>query len=100
MMSDTIGRRLKLAALACLALPIVVLAAFAVGEVAARTISELQHVVQLLPAGLFIGMGTIPPSAVLTTGLLLFVSPLLADIVFVAAGRHEQATLVRDQGEA
>lgn len=123
-MSDATGRRLKLAALVCLALPIVVLAAFAVGEVAAGTISGLQHVVQLLPlvalawlgwkrplwggialigltlvlAGLFISMDTVPPSAMLFASFLIFAPALLAGIALVTAGCSEHATRVRDRG--
>jgi hypothetical protein len=124
MASDTTSTRLKLAALVCLALPMLGLAAFAIGEVAAGTLSGLQHVGQLLPlaalawlgwrwplwggitliglslilAGLYLIMGGYPPLALLVNALLLFALPLLAGIVFVAAARREHATQEDDQG--
>jgi hypothetical protein len=110
--SDTAGRRLKLAALACLVLLIVVLASFAVGEVAMGTISGLQHVVQLLPlaalgwlewrrplwGGALHRHGYCPPSGLIFPGLFLFVPALVAGVLFIMAGRRERATLGRDQG--
>lgn len=113
-MGDMRTLRLKRAAIACLAIPIVVLAAFAIGEVAAGDISGLQHVGQGLPlvalawlawkwplwggailivltlvlAGIYVGMSGFPQSALLPNAVLLFAPPLMAGSLFVAAARR------------
>lgn len=117
-MGDKGTLRLKRAAIAFLAIPVVVLGAFAIGEVASGDISGLQHVVQGLPlvvsawlawkwplwggailiivalvlAGIYLGMSGFPQVASLASAILLFAPPLIAGALFVAAARREGRT--------
>ena len=91
-MSDATGTRLKRAALVCLAIPMLVLAAFAIGEVASGTISGLQHVVELLPLAALAWLGWTRP---LWSGITLIVLTLiLAGISIVMVGWSSVPTFV------
>lgn len=124
-MSDTTGTRLKRVALVCLAIPILVLAAFALGEVAGGDISGLQHVVQLLPLAALAWLGWKRPLwggialivltlilagiSIVTAGLspvppfvnaflyIILALPLVAGILFVAAARRAHAPLFSEK---
>jgi hypothetical protein len=114
------NRQLKIAGSCLLAIPVTILAAFTIGEVAAGDISGLQHVAQLAPlvalawlawrrpvwggaaliagavlfAGLyFVFMHGFSPAIVILTVVVLFGVPLMAGMLFIAAGREEQSTI-------
>jgi hypothetical protein len=114
--------QLKIAATVFLAIPILILAAFAVGEMAGGDITGIQHVVQLAPlvllgwlawkrplwggtalialAVIFTGLYFLvihgfPLPTVILTVAFLFATPFVAGILFVVAARHE-----RDGGSA
>jgi hypothetical protein len=123
--SDATGTRLKRAALVCLAIPMLVLAALAIGEVASGTISGLQHVVEILPlaalawlgwrrplwggialivltlilAGIPIVMDRLSSAPPFVTAFLYFILalPLVAGILFVAAARRTHAPLFSEK---
>jgi hypothetical protein len=109
--------QLKRVGLAVLTLPILILVALAVGELAGGDISGLQHVVQVVPLAvlawfawrrpLWGGMALIalalillmlyivfihgfPLPTVVLTLMFLFVTPLAAGVLFVAAARRQR----------
>ncbi len=110
--------RLKLAGIGLLAIPIVILALFTVGEVLGGDLSGLQHAVQMSPLLLLawfswqrprlggialIGLALLfavvylvisrdfPPGTRLTAGILLFAMPLVAGILFLLASGQPDA---------
>lgn len=112
------SRLLKLAGTGLLAVPIVILALFTVGEVLGGDLSGLQHAVQMAPLLLLawfswqrprlggialIGLALLfavvyfvlsrdfPPGTRLTAGILLFAMPLVAGILFLLASRQPDA---------
>jgi len=109
--------QLKIAGMVFLAIPILILAGFAVGEMAGGDITGIQHVVQLTPLVLLgwlawkrplwggtalIGLAVIftglyflvihgfPLPTVILTVAFLFAAPFLAGILFVVAARQER----------
>jgi hypothetical protein len=125
-MSDKIRTRLKCAAVVCLAIPLVIIVMLGIGEIASGTLSGLQHLGQLAPivalgwlgwtrpwlgglvlvglalllAGLYIGFGGSPPFALIINAALLFAPPLLAGVLFLAAGRRRRQPAFADHGGA
>jgi hypothetical protein len=111
--------QLKVAGMVFLAIPILILAAFAVGEMASGDINGIQHVVQLAPLVLlgwlawkrplwggmalialaliltglyFIFIPRFPLATVILTMASLFATPFVAGILFVVAARQERET--------
>ena len=111
------SRQLKIAGTVFLAIPMLILAAFAVGEMAGGDITGIQHIVQLAPLALlawlawkrplwsgavlialaliFTGLYVIfihgfPLPTVILTVAFLFATPLVAGMLFVAASRQER----------
>jgi hypothetical protein len=123
--SDGTGTRLKRAALVCLAIPMLVLTVFAVGEVAGGDISGLQHVVEILPlaalawlgwrrplwggialivltltlAGIPIVMDRLSSAPPFVTAFLYIILalPLVAGILFVVVARRTHAPLFSEK---
>jgi hypothetical protein len=108
--------QLKIAGMALLAIPMVILTLFAVGETAGGDLTGLQHVIELAPLALlawfawkrpFWGGVALIAVALIVTGLyvvfihgfampavilavlLLFAMPMAAGMLFVAASRKE-----------
>jgi hypothetical protein len=108
---------LKRAGLALLTIPILILVGLAVGELAGGDISGLQHVVQVVPLAVlawvawrrplwgrmalvvlaliftglyFIFIPRFPLPIVILTVASLFVTPIVAGILFVVASRQER----------
>jgi hypothetical protein len=115
-MTATTSKRLKPVGIVLLALPILILAVFAIGEVAGGDISGLQHIIQLVPLLLLAwlawrwpvwgGIVLTATSLIVVTlvilflpGLatgpftlfraILFLPPLVAGVLFILAGRAE-----------
>ena len=115
-MSQPTSKQLKIAGMVFLAIPILILAAFAVGEMTGGDIFGLQHIVQLAPLALlawlawkrplwggaalialallftglyFIFIPRFPMPTVILTVTFLFATPFAAGILFVLASRQE-----------
>ena len=109
--------QLKIAGMVFLTIPMLILAAFAVGEMAGGDISGIQHVVQLVPLAVlgwlawkwplwggtalialaliftglyFIVIHGFPLPTVILTVAFLFAAPFVAGILFVVAARQER----------
>lgn len=118
---------LKIAGLALLAIPMLILVVFAVSEVAGGDIWGLQHVVQLVPLALLAWLAwrqplwgglTLVVVALMLTGLYvifmqgspptmlpfrvatLFLPPLLAGVLFVLAANQERRRSRRNKLKA
>jgi hypothetical protein len=112
------SKHLRIAGLVVLAIPILILLAFTLGELTSGELSGLQHVVQLVPLAVlgwlawkrpWWGGVTLIAFALLLTGIyvvaaremplsglaltlsMLFAPPLVAGILFVAAARRNRA---------
>jgi hypothetical protein len=110
-------RKLKVAALVLLGLPAAVLVLFLAGETVGGDATGLQHLVQLAPLAILGGVawrypragglaliviglvlavlypwvfGGFPLSTVVLVEMLLFAPPIVAGLLFVAAGTHER----------